>query len=163
MNNLRVLFLLIPSLLLLGCDAENPSSNLSGTLVNHSECLLKNSLSPQVPSSQSCVSYTYANETLLLTHFNAGFNCCPGTLSATFNLVNDTLYILENESESLCDCNCLYDMDMEINFLEPGDYVIKFVEPYVGIAAEELVFSTNLYDSTSGSFCISRNHYPWNL
>lgn len=163
MNNLRVLFLLIPSFLLFGCDSENPTGILNGKITEHSECLLKNVENTQVSSSQSCISFTYSNQTLFITHFNAGFNCCPGTLSASFSLLNDTLSIYENESQALCDCNCLYDLEMEANQLNAGFYVVRFVEPYVSIPSEELIFNINLNDSTTGTFCVDRNQYPWNL
>ena len=163
MKRLSKSLLIIVAILFFGCDAENPVGNLTGSLVDHSECLLKTTENTQVPSSQSCVSFTYANQTLFLTHYNAGFNCCPGTLAASFNLQNDTLYVLESESEPLCDCNCLYDLEMEVNQLNPGTYILKMVEPYISDPSEVLVFSFNLNDSTSGTFCVDRNNYPWNL
>jgi hypothetical protein len=163
MKSIHVPIILIMSLLLYSCDPEIPVGNLSGRLTYQSDCLLKSAETGTYPSNQSCVSYTYSNQTLLLTHFNAGFNCCPETISATFSLQNDTLYVFENESESLCDCNCLYDLGMEVNQLNTGLYVVKMVEPYVGNSAEELTFSINLNDSTSGTYCVDRNSYPWNL
>jgi hypothetical protein len=116
----------------------------------------------ETPNSQSCVAFLFDPETrkLSLKHFNAGFNCCPESLSCTVTYRNDSIIIQEIEQQMGCRCNCLYDLDMEILGVEPGKYQLQLIEPYLG-TQQPLVFSIDLLTQKQGSFCISRTNYPW--
>jgi len=65
---------------------------------------------------------------------------------------------------ALCNCNCLFDIDYEIINLQPGEYTIKiiepYLEPYLKYGEEILKFTVDLSSSTSGSYCAGRNYYP---
>lgn len=159
MKKLRILSLLMLLLIIAGCD-DDPVSNLQGSLKHVSDCLLKNGQSPNIPATMSCISYTY-NGTLSITHNNAVFNCCPGDLSATFNLEGDTIYITEAESSGMCDCMCLYDLDFEITNLPAGIYVLHLNEPYISDQTEILECTIDLLNSSSGSYCVPRTNYPY--
>lgn len=152
-------FVMLLLLFAVSCD-EDPVSNLQGTLKHASDCLLKNGQSPNIPTTMSCVSYTY-NGSLSITHSNAVFNCCPGTLSASFNLEGDTIFISESESSGLCDCMCLYDLDFEITNLPAGIYVLHFIEPYISNENEILECTIDLLNSSSGNNCVERINYPY--
>jgi len=111
---------------------------------------------------QSCVEYSYNNETktLSLKHINAAFNCCPKDLYVEVLKDENTITIEETERSQDCTCLCLYDLDIEVYSIDYGEYTIKFKEPY--IADEyELNFRINLNDEMIGSYCLSRNIYPW--
>jgi len=113
-------------------------------------------------SSEECVEYDYDGRTVLkLKHVNAGFNCCPGTISATIDVSNGVILIKEKESSSLCDCDCLYDLDYEIAALVPGTYRISVVGPYQPEGDPPLEFLVDLAHASSGSYCVERTRYPW--
>jgi hypothetical protein len=68
-----------------------------------------------------CVEYEYDGRSVLrLKHVDAGFNCCPGTISADIDIDGREILITERESSSLCDCNCLFDVNYEIVAVAPG-------------------------------------------
>jgi hypothetical protein len=118
----------------------------------------------ETPPNLDCIAYTYSGDsTLILKHVNAAFNCCPGGLFATFTFKDSLITIEEHESDALCDCVCLYDLDFEVRHLAPGMYVIKVIEPYVGDHEEQLEFRVDLTAPTSGTYCVERDTYPWNI
>ena len=111
-----------------------------------------------------CVEYSYDGniDKLLIKHINARFNCCPGTLSVDNTYSNDTIIIQEFESAQLCNCNCLFDLDIEIVGIEPMPYQIIFIEPYCG-NQEHLIFKVDFSILEDGTYCVSRNQYPWGI
>ncbi|PID89479.1 MAG: hypothetical protein CSB01_01755 [Bacteroidia bacterium] len=148
-----------------GCEKDdNPSENteFSGQLTEHSEC--KNlefiSVREETPDTLSCVKYSFNDDKLVLKHINAGFNCCPDSLYVNASLNGDTIVIEEYETSMLCDCNCLYDLDIELKGIEAQKYHIKFVEPYV-TNQEKIFFDINLENNGEGKFCVIRKGYPW--
>lgn len=153
-----------------GCEKESSvplgGQDLQGILTNKSDCKSNKSatLTGEYGNNVSCISYTYSPETkkLTLKHINAGFNCCPGTVSCNFQSSGDTLIVSESESSSLCSCNCLYDLDMEVSGIESCCFILKINEPYLS-GQEPLVFPIDLDKKTTGEYCVERDHYPWGI
>jgi hypothetical protein len=116
-----------------------------------------------VPGPQNdCIEYQYnGNGTLTLRHINAGFNCCPGEITATIEFDNTVITITEREREQGCRCLCLFDLDYEIDNLAPGQYTIRVIEPYVSSNDQALEFTVNFTSTPSGNICLTRNNYPW--
>jgi len=113
-------------------------------------------------SDLECVDYDYDGRGVLkLRHVNAGFNCCPGEISATIDITNGRVLIKEKESASLCCCDCLYDLGYEFAALAPGLYRIAVVGPYQPEEDPPLEFLADLTRAASGSFCVERTRYPW--
>jgi hypothetical protein len=77
-----------------------------------------------------------------------------------FSKGGDTIYIQEVEIGPSCDCNCLYDLNIEINGISSKLYHIQFIEPYIG-DQNELFFDVDLSAHTEGSFGVVRTQYPW--
>ena len=116
------------------------------------------------PTAQDCIVYSYDGHSVLtLKHVNAGFNCCPDSLLAAFRISLGQIII--DESEDLasggCHCLCLYDLDYRITGLSPGYYNIRVNQPYLRSGSEVLDFGVNLSTAKSGTFCVTRNFYPW--
>ncbi|HUW93712.1 MAG TPA: hypothetical protein VMV74_11160 [Bacteroidales bacterium] len=160
-------FLILPfllfSLFIPGCETEN--QQVKATLTDHSGCkLLKSATENDIPNTQSCISYSYdsSSGTLSLTHINAGFNCCPGKLSCDIDIVGDTLVIIEKEESALCDCDCLYDLYIDVSNLDKQSFIVKVIEPYCG-DQQKLIFEVNILHKPSGSFCAVRMQYPWGI
>ncbi|MFN8208576.1 MAG: hypothetical protein U0T82_14380 [Bacteroidales bacterium] len=154
-------------LLLISCSENEPAplpSNILGQLKSRSTCHSNKSaiINSQTNHSQSCMAYSYnADEkTLQITHINAGFNCCPNTISATITHSGDTIFISEHEASSLCDCECLYDLEYAFRNVEAKPLTIRFTEPYSG-DMEKLNFTIDLSENPLDTLCVPREYYPW--
>lgn len=159
--------LLFISILLNGCNKNNNESMNQvpeGKLISHSECKNLNQKTTDDRNNESCVEYTFQaeEEKLILMHINSGFNCCPGDLSCIVHIANDTIVIEELESEASCDCECLFDMDIEITGIKASEYFVKFIEPYCG-DQKKLEFLIDLQQNSSGEYCVERDQYPWGI
>jgi hypothetical protein len=161
--------LIFTGLLMFSCANEKEPAkepDMYGRITGHSEC--KHSIpvreTNETADTLSCVEYSFdeANNTLLLHHINAGFNCCPGNLSCTVTISRDTILVSESEQFPMCNCNCLYDLDIEVFGVEKRIYQIRFIEPYIG-NQQPLIFEADLPESAIGSFCAKRLQYPWGL
>jgi hypothetical protein len=56
------------------------------------------------------------------------------------------------------DCECLYDLDIQVNDLPPGTYGIKLSGSLGGLDVH-----VDLVAEPSGSYCEPRDRYPWGL
>jgi len=156
----------ISILIIPACDNESteaPDYDPNGILVHYSECKQFKSLAAtETPPTRDCVEYRYLEPGLLiLTHVNAGFNCCPGQIFADITIRNDTITIVERERESACRCLCLYDLEYRFPEMPAGTYTIKIAEPYIDAEDVPINFTVDLVRYAAGSFCATRDHYPW--
>jgi len=158
-------------LLLLGllatCTSESDTPaemELTIRLTGNPQCIyLKSHENRQeTPDSQSCIEFAFDqdNRMLILKHINAAFNCCPESLWCTVAFRNDTILIQEFEKQQGCKCNCLYDLDLEVEGIEPGEYYLRIIEPYLG-TQKPLIGEMNIQTSKIGNFCVWRTIYPW--
>jgi hypothetical protein len=144
-----------------GLVSESPY----GVLVNMTDCkdFVDNGAIDVTPSNQDCVDYTYNDAgVLLLTHINAGFNCCP-VINPVVTIAKNIITIEEIETEGLCDCSCLFDLDYEIRNLDPGTYFVRVIEPYLEAGDAKLEFTIDLETAPTGTYCVDRAHYPWGM
>jgi len=145
-----------------GNCASSPGPDPVGRLVGRTGCKSFGAAATVPTSDRECVEYDYDGRSVLrLKHVNAGFNCCPGTISADFLVAGGEIRIKEKEASSLCDCDCLYDLDYEFVGLARGVYTISVVGPYQPEGDPPLEFLVDLAGSPSGSFCVERTRYPW--
>jgi hypothetical protein len=164
-----IMILLFP-VFLCSCEKENNANKqgeIHGRILNVSDCksnLKSTDLQDNTPDSISCIDFTFDADSgiLCLKHINAGFNCCPGEIGCAVSLSGDTLIINETESSSLCNCDCLFDLDIRISGILKKSYLVRFTEPYA-YGMEALEFDIDLKDSGSGSFCVTRRSYPWGV
>jgi hypothetical protein len=54
----------------------------------------------------------------------------------------------------------LFDLDIEVNGIESKEYFVKIIEPYSG-EQDKLYFGIDLGANINGSYCVTRNSYPW--
>lgn len=131
---------LIFSLLVLGLLFSIPAckkadhvfpDNAEGVLTDYTGCKntgVKQGAAANRPSSnvQECIEYQYNGEnTLLLYHTNAEFNCCPGKILADTSFAEGLISIVERETEHGCKCTCHYDLDYHFNNIPPAVYTIR--------------------------------------
>ena len=164
-NKITSTVFIILSLLLFYHCAEKEKTNpgpVTGSLIGNSNC--KSDLKADTTTNFSCVEYSYniTSKILIFKHINAGFNCCPEGFYCNVSLKNDTIVIEEFENSSLCDCNCLYDLDIEVKGIESKTYQIKFIEPYCGNQAK-IEFGVDLAVLQQDSYCVTRTNYPWGI
>ena len=152
--------------LFIACEKEKEEGSITGKVINHTDCktFKSDNNNAEISDTSSCVDYSFnALENLLtLKHINTGFNCCPGELSCTVSFSNDTITIQEDAEYSACNCNCLFDLNIEIKGLTAKKYYLKFIEPYRG-NQEELFFEIDLQNQADGTHCVYRNQYPWGI
>lgn len=153
-----------------GCSEDNPSkpvatnAGIQSELVDFQGCKTskQRGIVPGVKPNQDCVEYSYDSEgTLRLVHINAGFNCCPGVIKADITIENDTIAIVEKESDPNCRCLCLFDISYRIENLPPSEYTITISELYLNQDDPPVEFSVDLSSRQSGRECFFRDHYPW--
>ncbi len=165
-----VTFVSMALLFAAGCgDTDNGVTNTqtgtpTGNLISSTGCkyLDVDRTLDVYPVTSDCIMHRWDGlGTLRITHVNAGFNCCPGDLSATISVEDGLILIVEAESEASCHCLCLYDVEYEITDLTPGEYTIRFVELYTDETDEVLEVTVNLYTQPSGVNCLDRDYYPW--
>ncbi len=163
-NSFRFPMAILLLLIAFGCKTKTEDLYVvSGKLLSHTECKMASTKNTAfVMDTITCAEYSYNSITqmLLIKHINAGFNCDPGDLSVIVNISNDTIIIEEFEDSNFANCNCLFDLDIEIKEIEAKPYQIKFIEPY-RVNQEPLIFGVNFSNQTAGIFCINRYGYPW--
>jgi hypothetical protein len=146
------------------CEKNKINNNITGKLIKSTDCktFKSASINSDFSDTSSCIIYSFdaSVNKLILKHVNAGFNCCPEELYCTVSMNNDTIIIQEFEKKSLCRCNCLYDLDIELIGVESKNYSIKIIEPYA-MGQEKLNFKLDLEHSNEGSYCVTRKQYPW--
>ena len=163
----RFLYFLFWSVLIISCSSENENPEkmeLTIRLLGNPQCIYLKS-SPELqetPESQSCIEYAFDKDAhkLILKHIHAGFNCCPEGLWCTVHFRNDTIIIKEFENQMGCKCNCLYDLNMEVEGVVYGKYQLQIIEPYIS-NQQKLIGLLDLRSQKQGSFCVSRSIYPW--
>lgn len=148
-------------------DGPGPNCPPAGMPVDFTGCktFLGSPGYGDTPPDQSCIEYQYDGEGVLqISHINAGFNCCPGIILVQIDLKANHITITEREhydSTGPCYCLCLFDLDFAITDVEPGEYTIQVIEPYVIDGDEPLEFTVDLSSPSEGSYCVGRLHYPW--
>lgn len=159
--------LVLLSMIVVSCSTESENSGsmkLTISILGNPQCNGSKSaeINAQTSDSRSCAEYAFDrdNEKLILRHLNAPFNCCPDSLWCTVVLKNDTIIIQEFEKNKGCKCDCLYDLDIEVEGMEPGKYQLQLIEPYVK-EQNEICFEMDLLNHKQGFHCVNRTQYPY--
>ncbi|MEW5993968.1 MAG: dockerin type I repeat-containing protein [Candidatus Zixiibacteriota bacterium] len=143
-----------------------PCAQPGGGLIGYTGCKSLAAPSDSTPPNLDCIEYDYDGSSVLsITHVNSGFNCCPSRLEAEITIAGNVITIDESEvfdTVGPCYCLCLFDLDIEITSLTPGQYTIVVNQLYLDPGDEVHEFTIELTSSPStGSHCIVRDHYPW--
>lgn len=168
LTTILTLFILV--ILTYSCEKNSNESEdqpeINGKVLSRSECKsqFKDLSTSDADSNQSCIAYNNdaENKRLSIIHENAGFNCCPGEVTCGISFSNDTITIEEIPQSAMCNCDCLFDLEIEVNGVLGKAYFLKFVEPYVG-DQEKLEFMIDLQQIPTGQYCVERNQYPWGI
>ena len=145
-----------------GCGDQQETMGVMGAMISHTDCKALSRSASAAAANQDCLVWQYnGQDTIQINHVNAGFNCCPGELSADITAENKVITIREKEREAGCSCLCLFDLTYQFQNLEPGRYTIQVVEPYIQASDPKLEFTVDLSAQPSGQYCVTRTHYPW--
>jgi hypothetical protein len=143
-----------------GCKENADVQDVQVVLTGHTSC--KGSLDVgKADGTQysACAQYNYdGQKTLTINHINALLQCCSGDISVKFDYTGNLITIGENQTTSGCYwCLCLYDLQFEVTNLPPGQYRIRFIEPYLNSKDEPLDFTITLTSSpATGTICVER-------
>ncbi len=154
-----------------GCDSDEGAVDVGGkgdapasVLVSFEGCKYTFHSEPPFPGTNDidCIEYDYSDGALGIRHINAGFNCCP-KYDIVVTVHNGVITINEIELEGLCDCLCLFDLELKITGLTPGSYTIRVIEPYLPEGDDKLDFTVDFTGPVSGTECVTRSKYPWGV
>ncbi|MBN2280014.1 MAG: hypothetical protein JXQ65_05500 [Candidatus Marinimicrobia bacterium] len=164
--------LLITGLIILwiiSCESNTHSKpEIFGEVESFSNCKYLNKrtglskIKETLPDTLAGIEYHYDGKSKLeMTHINAGFNCCPGIIFTEITEDNGDIIIEEFESEASCRCNCLYDLKIVIDDIQPGNYCFTFAEPYLPEGNKTITFILGLNEKNEGLVTFPRKGYPW--
>jgi hypothetical protein len=160
----KLLFVLVIAAITLSCERQNANSGtLSVSVASDMVCKSSEALKNNNPVPESsCIRYSYDGDSLLsMTHFNAGFNCCPEKFAVDIEVKGDSLIIREGENRQGCKCNCLYNLDIKVHNLPADTYHVRIAEPYVNFPMPQLIFDIDLKKVQAGEFCATRAENWW--
>jgi hypothetical protein len=118
-----VLLLLIAGMT--SCKKEFPNDLLSIKDFFVSDCKTKGVSSKGIDPEYITIK-TVDDYYILVNHINAMFNCEPGQITVTIEVSSNEISMDENESSSLANCICPYDIDFKLGPLQYGVYILKF-------------------------------------
>lgn len=131
-----------------------PVEEPSAKVINHTGC--KNNDVSEANSAveedaayrQECIHYDYDGAgTLSITHENVALNCCANDFSIRALFEDETIAVTEISDDNSCNCICLYNIDFEIEHLNPGTYTFSVVS---------METELDLTTAGSGSYCEDR-------
>jgi hypothetical protein len=145
----KVILPLIIILPLISCERISDLFDARVDQIKYGDC--KTNLKKSENSER--IEYkTVDRKYLQIKHINVLFNCEPGKLLVDVDQVNDTIFVDENEKQSIANCICPYDLFYRIGPIDYGDYFIKFQRD--GLLFAELIVNFN--STTSGIYEINR-------
>lgn len=129
---------------------------------NTSETILSDT---ERSTDKTYVSFLYKNGSVVLTHLNAAFNCCPSKIDALVEINGSTIIVREEETfgAGICECNCLYDLEIELSNIDPKMYTVEIIEPYVTTYDDPIEIDIDFSATTEGAYSFKRNSYPWGI
>ncbi len=147
-----------------GCYSDNPADPTapSASMTSYDGCKDFDAGSDFPPPSSECVEYVYSKnaEQLILRHLNAGFNCCPETLTFDLDAGRNHITITSwetYEDDGPCRCDCLFDVTYELVGITPDSYRISVKCSL----ADPVIFEVDLQHDYSGWHCVDRHDHPW--
>ena len=158
---------LVAAAVFFACDNfKSNNKEVTSIVLNQPHCKNHHSTKAgdenKITNGMSVIKYSYDVKRGILTikHINAGFNCCPGSLSISPDVSKSSIVITEKESAQGCKCLCLYDFEYAITGVSLWKYKVEIKEPYLG-SQDSHIFEIDLNASTTGQHIAARTEYPW--
>jgi len=134
---IRFLVILFLCAIFPACE-ENNNNDPKVDRITHGDC------KPGTKSSENTesIEYTTVDKNYLsVKHVNVLFNCEPGQLVVDVELQDDTIFVNENEKQSIVNCICPYDLSYRIGPLSYGNY--QFVLLQGGLQRTQFLIDFN--------------------
>ncbi len=132
-------FLLILTFAAASCKKEFPDDSLAIDNLAVSDC--KSIGSNKNVSSPMYITLKTVNDFYLqFNHVNSWFNCEPGQITISLEISSDIISVDENESSSLANCICPFDIGCRIGPLQYGSYSVKFRKAGITFKEYPLIF-----------------------
>ena len=141
-------YILVLSFILLGlfsCEEEN---NEIVQDFQHTGC--KSGLKSNLNQEAIRVK-TLESGKLLIVHSDTYFNCEPGEITVDVKINNKSIEIYEDETSSLADCICPYDLEFKIIGIEYGENTFSIFRGNW----EKAKFSINLTEHTDTTIILN--------
>ena len=145
--NYRYLLGIVFILFVTCCEKETSHRQLSVEQITYGDC------KPGTKKSgdSEYIEYkTVDTDYLQINHVNVWFNCEPGKLLVSAELINDTIVVNEAEETALVNCICPYDLSYRIGPMNYDRYIFSIRR--AGCIYTE--FPINFNSSTKGVFRI---------
>jgi len=126
------------------CEKENSPKLPSVGKITYGDC---KPITKKSGESEYLEYKTVDTDYLQINHINAWFNCEPGEIFVTAELINGAIVVDAYEETALANCICPYDLSYRIGPLNYGRYIIR-------ILRGDIEFSINFNSSTKGVFRI---------
>lgn len=126
------------------CEKETSHKVLSVRQITYGDC--KPAI--KISGDSEYIEYKTVNGNYLrINPVNAWFNCEPGQLFVSAELINEIISVDEYEETGLANCICPYDLSYRIGPLNYGRYIFR-------IERGDIEFSINFNSLTKGVFII---------
>ena len=133
--------ILVLAVTMTSCRKEFPNDPIDIRNLSVSGCKTNGSRSNGIYPEYITIK-TVDDYYLLINHINSMLNCEPGEISVSLeNISLDKISCDENESSSLANCICPYDIEFKLGPLEYSTYTILFKKG--GLTFKELYLSFN--------------------
>ena len=117
--------LLIMAIAVTVCKKGSSNDTLAVKDLSVSDCKNKGDSEKGIDSEYITIK-TVDDSYLTVNHINSMFNCQPGKITIAINISGNEISIDENESTSLANCLCQYDIDFKLGPLQYGTFILKF-------------------------------------
>ena len=145
--NHRYIISIVFLLLLTCCEKENSHLPLSVDQIIYGDC------KPVIKKSDNSEYIEYRTvdaDYLQINHVNAWFNCEPGKILVSAEIINDTIVVYEDEETALVNCICPYDLSYRLGPMNYDRYIFSIKRA----GCIYIEFSINFNSSTNGVFSI---------
>ena len=102
---------------LTSCKKEFPNDPLAIKDLSVSSCKTKGRTTKGIDPEYITIKTT-DDYYLLVNHINSMFNCQPGQITVTTNVLDNVVSMDENESSSLANCICPYDLEFKLGSIK---------------------------------------------
>jgi len=118
-------FLLISIFAFTSCKKEFPDDPLALTDLSVYGCKTKGD-NTKGAEQEYITLKTVDDYYLLFSHINSIFNCEPGEITVSVEIISNEITITEKESTAMANCVCPYDLEFKLGPLQYGDYHLIF-------------------------------------
>jgi len=167
MLKIRKIIIYIITLFIIACSNDSSTNNSDIEVsISEAKCDSNQSITNEygytLDSNQTYILYKYDKEKkhLYIGHYNILLNCNREKIGADVKIADKNItikeyqYLLEDDN---LECSCLFDIDYELNNIEPAEYNITIYPPF----GEKIDLRVNLEENIEELKSFEQNSYPY--